>query len=510
VVSDHVQRIIHKVDRLEFSTETEAAYPENPISERPHPILDEAFLNVTNMGIRCSFPTFTRKDILDITIKSDRAAAAMAQAVEADHPNNESVAIAAYIDAIKKITQVEGHSSPAICQLLYGIAGIYPKPPLFDYSISIYRQVVIETAIREGTTQEPRTESVLKIVAMEGLAKSLLRFRQYEEAELKFCEASELFRKAGYQKHSFDCRFWRARTLQEIERDNEALPLLYSVLVYRLEHTSTTSEILDVALALGKAYKNLRENRYGISTWLANFIHVAEISPNQLYDIDKCSCGSIIIDALINLADKLSLMGDFETANSIIRVAIAKTSGWALDHDSKFKQANCNYIYGKILFRQGSYSAAAEYLIVALTILMSIGEDDGPLPARARERLALSAVELGKLVNTDHSQIIDAITAIETLLIERNGQLFQDASTSVVPNVPDLITLGQEDRSQDESEGKLTAAALQRQDGVTLDKWGSSENELEVRTTTTRSYKYGVTFSVSDITGISLSEFFVS
>jgi tetratricopeptide (TPR) repeat protein len=331
---------------------------------------------VADVGINFTLPTFTKKDILEIIRNSDKAAAAMTLAVEADYPLNRPVAINAYLDAIEEITQGEGYPSPATRQFLFEIARICDESYFHRHdSISIHRQVIAQIDSCERTIQGSETESVLKALAMKDVAKILLLEMQYEEAELMSGKASELFRKAGYQKQSFDCRFWRAQSLQNIGRDNEALSLLYSVLVYRLEHEITTSEISDVALSLHESYWNLKQDE---PLGLGTLIRVAKSCVYQFYEDANCSKkrSSRIIDAVIHLAENLSVMGDFDTANSIFRVALPKT---------------------------------------------------------------------------------------------------------VVPNVPKITVIDED----------------------------LSEAESEVQTTTTRSYKYGLTYSDNNITGISLSEFFV-
>jgi tetratricopeptide (TPR) repeat protein len=483
VVADDVQRIIHEVGHLEFTTETENSHLNNPTSEGTYPVLDEAFSTVANMGAQFSLPTFT-KALLEITKRSDGAAAAMALAVDKDHSGNMSKAMIAYRDEIEQIIQIDGHASPGTCQPLSEFA----ENASFDGSISVFRHIITQIASREGPTQESETESLLKIVAIESLARTLFINKQCSEAESMFSDASEPFRELGYPAYSFNCVLRQAQLLQEVGQHDKALSLLHSLLVYRLEHDQTMFDIMDVALSLNdsyvalsldETYRNLIRNKdwSEIISRLDDLIRIAKSSVN-VYETGS----STIMEAVILIADALSATDEFEKANSLLLVALAKTNQWAIDDDTKYNKANCNYIYAKHLSQRRDHSKAALHLIVALETLMSIGRDGGKLAFSARQRLDWSYAELMGSVGTENSQIIDAITTVKALLIERNGTLSPKASKDVGSGIPGFNTLDEED---------------------------SLEHELEVRTTTTKSYKYGVTCSESDITGVGLSEFFV-
>jgi tetratricopeptide (TPR) repeat protein len=530
-IADDVQGIIPKVDCLDFMADTESTTSTNPTDEEFHLVLDKAFATVANMAMQFGLPNFTKKDLLEIIRKSEGVAAAMALAIKADYMSDD---ITAYLDVIDQISQREEQASLGICQLLCGFA----KMASCDYSIPIYRQVIIQIASHEGSTQESKTESVLKIAAMEELASALFRNKQYTEAESMFCDASELFQKLGYPAYSFNCQLRQAQFLQEVGQHYKASSLLLSLLVYRLELDQSTFDIMDVALRLSGSYMALRLHTsftnitlhrewsevifsevifrpYKLGDWskvnsrLNDLGRIAKSSSN-IYD----TTSPIIMEAVILIADALSFTDEFEKANSLLLVALAKANQWAIDDDSKYNKAFCNYIYAKNLSQQRNHSKAALHLIAALETLMSIGRDGEKLASSARQRLDWSYAELMSSVGTNHGQIIDAITEIKALLIERNDTLSPKSSTLVGSGTSGFIIFDEEDSSEhsevNESEVKLTTAALQRLDGVTLDKLSSSKGQSEVQTTTTRSYKYGVTFSVSDITGISLSEFFVS
>jgi tetratricopeptide (TPR) repeat protein len=483
VVADDVQRIIHEVGHLEFTTETENSHLNNPTSKGTYPVLDEAFLTVANMGAQFGLPTFTKKVLLEITKGSDGAAAAMALAADKDRSDNMSKAMIAYRDAIEQIIQIDGHTSPGTCQPPSGPA----ENASFDDSISIYRQVITQITSPEGPTQESETESLLKIVAIESLARTLFINKQCNEAESMFSDASEPFRKLGYPAYSFNCVLRQAQMLQEVGQHDKALPLLHSLLVYRLEHDKTTFDIMDVALSLedsyvalslGETHRSLRDKDWSeLISRLNDLIRIAKSTIN-VYETSS----PIIMEAVILIADALSAADEFEKANSLLLVALAKTTQWAIDDDTKYNKANCNYIYAKHLSQQRNYSKAALHLIVALETLMSIGQDWRKLAFDARQNLDWIYTELMRSVGTDHSQIIDAIKATNALLIERNDTLFPKASTLVGSGIPGFIIPDEED---------------------------SSDSEPEVRTTTTKSYKYGITCSESVITGVSLSEFFV-
>jgi hypothetical protein len=153
--------------------------------------------------------------------------------------------------------------------------------------------------------------------------------------------------------------------------------------------------------------------------------------------------------------------------------AALSTIEHSLNRSDRYRRALCHYSYARHLCRMEKYSEGLSYLQSSVAILVELGRREGNLAQKGR-------------------------SVLHSIVCHLEGR---EKSQDMLMTILKIKLLLSGSRSLTASSGPQGVIRLQHDQG--------SDEKWEMRTTTTGSYKYGVTFSVSDITGVSLSEFFV-
>jgi tetratricopeptide (TPR) repeat protein len=425
-------------------------------SSRP----EEVDLLVTDQCPYYRLPPFTITKKHPSEVTSDTAAKAEAQAVEYDVIDDVTNAVPAYLDAIEQRAQVSGGDSASVCSLLSRLASIYNATGRLEESISTYRRAI--APYREGLL-----ESVLRCVPdMCQLAEALISQGEYVEAEDIFRRAIQILAKEGDQIGTASYNLKLVELLQKQDRHEDAIGILHPLLNTQMQISGDDfASILCTLRHMKSSYEKLYSGGQcsGVITRMSSV--VADLIGSNRLDSPR------FFQGFLSIADSFSSKGEFGIATSMYKAAMS-TASENPRPNCRYRKAQYLYYYAKHLCRIPDYATVLSHLQGSVAILVELGRREGKLAHRVRSFFNWI---LGDLERVEKNQdMLDNILKIQALLSGSRSTITSSNSQNVIRPADEL-----------ESEGKS-----------------------EMRTTTT-SNKYGVTFSVSDITGISLSEFFV-
>jgi tetratricopeptide (TPR) repeat protein len=394
-------------------------------------------------------PPFTITNKHPSKVTSDTAAKAEAQAMEYDIIDDVTNAVPAYLDAIEQRAQVSGGESASVCGLLSRLASIYITTGRLEESISAYRRAI---APYRGLL-----ESALPDMCQ--LAEALIEQGEYEEAEDIFRRAIQILVKAGDQERITSYNLKLVELLQKLNRHEDAIDILHPLLNTQMEINS--DDFASILCTLG-SLKSSYEKLYPGGQCSGAIARMSSVAEGTRFDSDE------LFQGFLSIADSFSSEGEFRIATSMYKAVSTVYE----DSNPGYRKALYLYYYAKHLSRIQDYAAVLLYLQASVAILVELGRREGKLAHRVRSFLNSIRGVLERVPTS--RDMLDNILKIQALLSGSRSTITSSDSRNVIRLADEL-----------ESEGKS-----------------------EMRTTTT-SNKYGVTFSVSDITGISLSEFSV-
>ena len=358
-----------------------------------------------------------------------------------------------YLLLVDVLVQERGQACIEVFETLAELADSYQAQGKFRDAIEAYRRVVA------GYKEIFGAASFETLRAMRSLGKVLEELGSYREAETHYRQAITGFEELGTSGllDRLNCEGFLGDLLLDTGRDVEALQLLIPLLALYdelgLHHRAIT--ILGTMVEIYNSLKNTHKFRATIQDLQRRL--------NERIDIDYRNFPEVLCEG-IHLASIYCQLLEYERAECLLSRVVSKLE---LLDDSKYRVEKLyGYLeYGNINLRLNRLEKAERCLFLANATLESCNRHDDPV-----------------------------VAFVKSLVLEVD--LRSDPSI-----VPDIIAL---------SRGKLRELTKSTGDQSSLrDGDDKSKASLEVATTAgSSSCKYGITFSTTDITGISLSCFY--
>jgi tetratricopeptide (TPR) repeat protein len=363
-------------------------------------------------------------------------------------------AAAEYLRLVVILGQERGSGSIAVFEALSQLADIYQAQNKFPESIIAYRQVL--AGYKE--TFGPSALETLRIV--HSLGKVLEESNEYEEAESCYRQAITGFKELGTSGFldQLNCQSFLGDLLSDMERHEEALRLL--------RHTLVGYDDLGLHHRRISILGSLLEISISIKHWpsVHALLRDMQKSLDERLDIDYESFPEVLLEG-IHLGSVYCQLLEYELAESLMSQVIPKIE--ILDDATYEIEKIYAYMeYGRANLRLGVLEQAAFYLNWAKYGLEKLNRHDDPVVAFVDARLL--ELEFRSVNSRDKT----ALGREMLMVMEMIGVSIpsHDAGDEAV------------------SEGSRIGG----EDATDVD---------------TSSYKYGVTFSTTDITGVSISEF---
>lgn len=335
--------------------------------------------DLPNFDVEPEFPRH-QMEPLDITEASAEEAESIATAYW--HAEDFANAEPAYLDAISQYSYLFGYDDLRVCQLRSNLADTQAHLHRLDKSISTRRQIIAACWLKYG---EDAHET---LYYTEKLAGVLAVQKQDEEAQFLYRKAAD-----GYQKN--DRPTLRLRCLTQIVRlllksgsNGAALPILHSVLVGYLSlpsenygigtesHNSVVS-LRDLYLRLGRG---IRWNEV-----ISKLSHMQRLMETETMS-NSNPVPNVICEA-INLAHIFSRLREFDTAEPLFQLGLARFEAAPKSATLDFVKATVQHRYANHLCRKEDIIGCAEYLIAAFQNSTSLGPNGDKLAVKVLQEL---------------------------------------------------------------------------------------------------------------------------
>jgi tetratricopeptide (TPR) repeat protein len=358
-----------------------------------------------------------------------------------------------YLLLVDIFVQERGQGSVEVFETLEELADIYQAQGKFLKSIEAYRRVVASYKEIFGAS------SLETLRAIHSLGKVLEEDDVYGEAETCYRQAMTGFEELGTSGllDRLDCQGFLGELLSDTGRDEEALQLLIPLLTSYKELGLHHREI-SILGAILEVY-----NAPEISQRFHATIHDLRKRLDERIDIDYRRFPEVLWEG-IHLASIYCQLLQYEPANSLLSQVIPKLE---LLDDVKYKiEKLYGYMeYGNLLLRLNFWEQAGRCLSLAKVTLESCNRHDDPVVAFVDSRILALEFHSAK--------------PIEWNTMELSKEKLREF----------MKNMGDQSNFRDKDEESKTGG--------------------EVATNAdSSSCKYGITFSTTDITGISLSEFY--
>ncbi len=383
-------------------------------------------------------------------------AAHLARSHEAE--GNLEEAATEYIRIVDVYAQGDGDSEELL-RVYYRLAGIYQAQAELEKAAAIYRRVV---AGSEKIFGESALETLL---ALYGLAKVLEQQGQDNEAESLYRQAVKGFKNLGLVEYQMDCQFYLADLLRDKGLHRPAVRLLRSTL--------SGYQVLDLRHRMIGVLGSLLDSYFQMD-WPIDFTFAMSAMQKLLgegLEMDHNLFPEYLIEG-IHLAT-IQSPSDFRAADSVFLSVLPKLE---LLSDAKYNLEKF-YAYLEIGLhykRHEKWEKAAEYLHLA---------SESPVNQKGNDFAMTRFVNIHLIEAQMQIKFYDSRRAQKELR-EKNFIEFIQSN---------------------HGNGRHSQHAKDGRPGV-CDEGDDGESNVNTDTT---SCKYGLTYSVSDITGISDSRFMV-
>jgi tetratricopeptide (TPR) repeat protein len=397
------------------------------------------------------------------------------------HEDEGNLAEAAveYLRVLEWYTKLGNYNPTKTLQIQSRLVCVYRAQAQLEKAANIYRQVLAGY------------EKILKALVSEtlratyGLAKVLEQQEEYAEAELLYREAVGGFEKLGLVEDQLNCQSFLGDMLRDQGRYGEAINLLspalagYTELGLKHRIMGVIVSILEISFQIyaGRSVDSTRSKREEISIQLLETFSIAEASTmskarsllEESLEMDHEISPEFLVEG-IHLASIYSDWEDVTSAQSIFESVLPKLE---LLSDAKYdlEKAYAYLEFGLHHQRQGVWKSAVDYLSMAYEGLAKLKESDESLMKFVK--MCLIEVQL----QVEHS--------VEETKLKQQRFI-------------DIVEAGREERRPKRHRQAKSSKHSERND--------SDEEDVE---SDMMSCKYGITYSVGDITGISDSVFMV-